>query len=97
MWVRGSFTVPMDISEERVLDALPRSITKFWDFWEKDGWRLISRPRFDPIPRLENDRKRYVIWLNMDRKPVTQIVEVDMDNPKLVNELIRRYDGRILG
>jgi len=95
MWQRGSFTVPYDISEERVLAAMPKYISKFWEAWEKDGWRLLSRPLFNKIPRLEHDRKRYVVWLEVERAPITQTIEVDMDNTKLVQELIRRYGGKI--
>lgn len=95
MWERASFTVPLDISEERVKDSVPKYIKRWMVVREKGGWKLLHRIRFNPIPSIEGDRKRYYLYGYIDRKPETRKIEVP-DNLELISTLIKKYDGKLL-
>ena len=94
MWEQAVFTVPIDIPEERVKDKVPQYIKRWMEVREKGGWKLLHRILFDPIPRIEGDRKKYTLWGFIDRKPETRTIEVP-DNVKLIEELVKKYDGRL--
>jgi hypothetical protein len=95
MWEQATFTVPIDISEERVRESVPEFIKKWMTVREKQGWRLLSRIHFDPIPRIEEDRKRYFLYGEIDRKPEMKKLEVP-DNSNLIKVLERKYQGKLL-
>ena len=95
MWETATFTVPIDISEERVKDKVPQYIKRWMEVREKGGWKLLHRILFNPIPRIEEDRKRYFLYGYIDRKPETRTIEVP-DNEALISTLTRKYGGKLL-
>ena len=94
MWEQATFTVPIDIPEERVREAVPRYIKKWIEVREKQGWKLLSRLLFNPIPGIEGDRKRYILWAYIDREPKPRKVEIP-DNPQLIDLLVKKYNAKI--
>ena len=94
MWEEATFTVPFGVTEERVKDAIPKYIKKWMEVREAQDWKLFSRIFFNPIPRIEGDRKRYSLWASLDREPKPKTIEVP-DNPKLIKRLERKYGARL--
>lgn len=87
-WEKASFTVPVDVSDERVWDARGKYRNKFGKTLEFEGWQVlgISNPRRDrsavAYGTTDPDRKRYVLWAKVRRRPVTFTVDVpDEDVP----------------
>ena len=95
MWEQATFTVPIDISEERVRDKVPEYIKKWMEVREKQGWKLLHRIQFNPLPSIEGDRKRYMLYGLIDREPETRKIEVP-DNLELIKRLERKYNGHLL-
>lgn len=90
IWQRGSFTVPADVSDERVQFAADKYRRKFGAILErgKYGFRVLEMigPHEDKgavkKATTDSDRRAYVIWAKVTRRPVTFHVEVpDEDVP----------------
>jgi hypothetical protein len=91
IWKRGGFTVPRETTEQAVQDAAPNYRKKYGEFLESqegggfvvlgfDGPHLdegvVARGVTDP------DRRRYVLWAQVRRRPVTIVVDApDADIP----------------
>ena len=77
----GYFTVPSDISDERVIGRKREYIKKYAESFEEEGWRLISPIAFyKPTPLTEDiisGRARWEIKAYWGRKPLEQTIEVD--------------------
>jgi len=87
--LKGFFTVPSDVADERVRDRAEEYIRKYVDSFEKEGWKLLSKVYFAKAPITTEDisegRVKWIITAYWDRKPVTQIFEVD---EKLIPRLL---------
>ena len=77
-----SFTVPDTVSEERVQDAGPKYRNKFGKSLEYQGWTVLrlDGPNLDAgmVARgiTDPDRRRYVIWAEVKRRPSRYTLEV---------------------
>lgn len=88
IWDRASFTVPADVPDERVKQAGDRYRMKYgkalevqgFDVlgmgWPEEDRSVLARGTTDP------DRRRYIIWAKIRRRPVEVHVDVpDEDVP----------------
>jgi len=99
MWQPAYFTIPIDWSKGKLMDAVPHYIERFVAQREKEGWRLISRFHVNLIGKPEPnepDRMRYRMWANFERAPITQTIEVP-DSEKLIRRLIKKYGAKVRG
>ena len=79
-WERGTFTVPIATTEERVQLLAYKYIRKFGDFLEeKKGYRVhkVVGPVLDdglfPIPA---DRRKYVLFAFVSKRPIIPIFDI---------------------
>ena len=90
VWERGTFTVPADVSEERVQLVAHKYMSRFGEALEKMGYQVLwmSQARIDPLPIPEDgDRKRYRMMAWVRQRPV----EIHMDIPdELVPEMLQK-------
>jgi len=87
---KGYFTVPNDVSDERVIERKEAYIKKYAEHYDKDGWMLISPIAFykSSVPLTEDiaqGRTRWAIKAYWDRKPIEQTLEV---NEKIIPKLL---------
>lgn len=88
-WRRGSFTVPLKTSEERVQLVADRYMRRFGEALEREGFRVLKMldPRPDSGAALlfaDPDRKQYVMWALVSRAPFQLHLEVrDEDVPEM--------------
>jgi hypothetical protein len=80
--LKGSFTVPKDVSDERVRERQQAYIKKYAESFEMEGWKLVSPIAVEKckIPLSEDiyhGRVRWMILGFWERKPVKQTFEVD--------------------
>ena len=80
--LKGYFTVPNDVPDQRVVETMDDYINRYAQSYEKEGWKLASKIVYGKIasPIMEDvleGRTRWAIWANWVRKPVTHTVEVD--------------------
>lgn len=88
--LKGYFTVPNDVSDERVEERKQEYIKRYAESYDKEGWGLVSPISFSKakIPFSEDIREgrtRWVILAYWDKKPVEQTFEVD---EKLIPKLL---------
>ena len=82
IWQRGTFTVPDSVSDERVQESAAKYRNKFGTFLEIEGFTVlgIEGPTIDRgfVNRAVNDpdRRSYVLWGKVTRKPVRWKFEV---------------------
>ena len=75
VWERASFTVPSDVPDERVVEGsvADRYMRKFGAHLEAQGFRVLMMVRPERVNSqiLMNtpDRKRFVIWAQVSRRP----------------------------
>jgi len=94
-WHQAVFSTPINTPLDKLMEAVPRYITKFVRARDEQGWHLISRVLFNPSSRLiEPDRRQYTLWACFERKPEVKTIEVP-DNEKLINRLIEKYGARL--
>ena len=94
-WHQAVFSVPENTPLDKLMDAVPRYITRFVRTRDEQGWHLISRVLFNPLPKLiEPDRKQYTLFACFERQPETKTIEVP-DNPKLLEILRKKYGARL--
>ena len=78
---KGYFTVPNDVSDERVIERKGAYIKKYADSFDKEGWRLISPIAFYKSVPLTEDiiqgRSRWEIKAHWEKRPIEQPFEVD--------------------
>lgn len=88
--LKGYFTVPSSVSDERVESKKQEFIKKYADSFDKEGWKLISPVAFAKSLPLAEDikqgRSRWTIMAYWERKPVEQTFEVD---EKLIPKLLK--------
>lgn len=78
VWESGTFTVPMRvgervIDEEAVQAVADKYMARFGDVLEKRGYTVLRmlRPSLDKQQiGVDPDRRRYVIWAWVKRRPV---------------------------
>ncbi len=80
--LKGYFTVPSDIPDQRVVDCMDDYIKKYADSFDKEGWKLTSKIVYGKIlsplgEDIREGRSRWAIWANWERKPVIHTFEVD--------------------
>ncbi len=88
--LKGYFTVPNDVKDERVWDCKREYIKKYADSYDKEDWKLVSPISFSKqeIPLSEDIREGRIRWLIMaywDKMPVKQVFEV---NEKIIPKLL---------
>lgn len=92
VWEKAVFTVPIETSEERVQAAAPRYKKRFGEYLETEGFRIVE---FDGPCQdktvvaagiTEPDRRRYVLWAKVTRRPR----EVRVDVPDEDVEIYQR-------
>ncbi len=88
--LKGYFTVPSDVKDERVIERKLEYIKKYAESYDKEGWGLVSPISFSKqkIPLtddIRNGRTRWLILAYWDRKPIEQTFEV---SDKLVPKLL---------
>ena len=91
--IRGSaeewatFDVPIDTAEDRIHIYGDRCMRWFGEHLEKQGFqvKLMSTPqKYDGQQPVDPDRKRYIIWANVTRRPVVHTIDVpDMSIPAM--------------
>ena len=83
VWRRGSFTVPSEVSEQRVQDEAYKYRKKFGAFLELEGFTVLGfdGPHHDTgmmaTGMTAPDRRSYRLWAKVTRRPVV----VHMDTP----------------
>jgi hypothetical protein len=81
-WERAAFTVPDDVSEERVQDSAHKYRLRFGNALELQGYEVLAMgmPERDETVlargTTDPDRRRYVIWAKVRRRPVEVKVDV---------------------
>lgn len=87
-WKRAVFTVPDDVSDERVTLAAYKYERRFGNYLESQGFEVLKmgRPKKDSMDLpLDGDRKRYRILAIVRRKPFLFTIDVpDYEVPGLV-------------
>ena len=77
---KGYFTVPNDVSDERVRDNMKSYIRLYVEGFEKEGWKLESKVRFGKlvptVDDIKNHENRYYIQALWDMAPKEGIIEV---------------------
>ena len=82
VWERASFTVPKEVSEERVRLVADKYLRKFGKALEQKGFNVLEfdGPNIDKsvvaMGMTEPDRRAYVLWAKVTRRP--QIVTVNV-------------------
>ena len=86
VWERAWFTVPDDVSEERVQFAADKYMRKFGGWLEAKGFTVLAmrEPIREPNRNLQAlwtrtdgaDRRRYVIWAWCRRRPIDLVMWV---------------------
>ena len=84
VWRRGSFTVPVSVSKERVELSADRYERRFGNALEAQGYKVLKMVKAQvedsgPAALLlcEPDRVMYVMWALVTRDPFTVRMEVD--------------------
>ena len=92
VWKSATFTVPAEVSEERVQFAADKYRLKFGKALELEGWRVLDmeQPTLDRSVlahgTTDPDRRRYQIWAKVTRRPVEVRIDVpDEDVPIYLN------------
>lgn len=87
-WEKAVFSVPGDVTEEEVAFAAPKYRNKFGDHLETQGFEVLGMdgPTRDGsvlgVGITAPDRRRYVIWAKVRRRPVEVKVNIpDEDVP----------------
>lgn len=88
IWKSATFTVPVDVSDERVQFAADKYMGRFGDSLEKQEFQVLhmGKPAEDRgvVARgmTPPDRRAYVVWAKVRRRPITITVDVpDEDIP----------------
>lgn len=88
VWQKASYTVPGAVSEERVQATGDKYRRKFGKSLESEGWRVLGMegPTLDrsvlAYGLTDPDRRRYIIYAKVTRRPETITVDVpDEDVP----------------
>ena len=87
--LKGYFTVPGNIADERVLGKMDKYVGKYADHYDGRGWRLKSKIfSGKSTPLTEDIRAGLARWLIMaywERQPITYNIDVkDEVIPKLL-------------
>lgn len=82
VWEKGSFTVPADVTEERVQFVADTYRRKFGKVLEEQGFEVLGME----MPHVGHDvvsvgitepnRRRYIIWAKVRRRPIEVKVDV---------------------
>ena len=90
IWRRGSFTVPMDVSEQRVQDDAHKYKKKFGEYLEREGFTVLGfdGPHRDTgmvaVAMTDPDRRPYRVWAKVTRRlQVVHLDAADKDIPML--------------
>jgi len=88
VWEKSTFTVPASVPDERVQSCADRYQTKFGAYLKAKGFTVLSmgKPEVDKgllaFAMTDPDRRAYVIYAQVRRRPQTIIVDVpDGDVP----------------
>jgi hypothetical protein len=88
IWERAGFTVPVDVLEERVQSNAAQYRNRFGDALELQGFEVLGMgppihdTGFVAEGSTDPDRKKYIIWAKIRRRPVVVKVDVpDEDVP----------------
>jgi len=89
--LKGSFTVPYDIPDSRVVERQQTFINKYADSFRAEGWKLVSsiaigKRQIQLTEDIRNGRNRWMILGWWDREPVKQTLEVD---EKIIPKLLK--------
>ena len=92
IWENVVFTVPNSVSDERVQSVMAaRYRNKGGEYYEKEGFQVLAvdGPREDrslvALQTTDPDRRKYVIWYKLRRRPKEQRAEVsDAEAPELL-------------
>ena len=82
VWEKASYTVPGNITEERVQDTGAKYRNKFGKVLEAKGFTVLRMdgPYLDTtiatVGVTDPDRRKYVIWAKVTRRPQTCTVDV---------------------
>ena len=86
-WEWCTFEVPIDTPEDRVQFHGDRYMRIFGDGLEKQGFtvKVMSTPEvYDGQRPVDPDRRRYILWAYVTRRPVTYTIDVpDMSIPAM--------------
>lgn len=84
---KGTFTMPADVPDAKVMELAPRYIEPWVKNLEEEGWRLVSRVRLQRQKELEIGdefkgitdtlRKRYFMVADFAAPVLTHRVEAD--------------------
>ncbi len=96
IWERGTFTVPDDLSEERVQEKVAAYKEAFGKILESRGFTVLemTSPTLSK-GKLKTDpgQKRYDLWARVIRKPQTVRLSVpDIAVPALLKQGLRLLD-----
>ena len=80
--LKGFFTVPCDVTDERVIEVRKEYIQRYVEGFEQEGWRLVSdvalyKSRTPLVEDITEGRTRWLILAYWEREPVVQKFEVD--------------------
>ena len=88
VWRSGTYTVPAEVSEERVRFTADKFKLKFGKSLELQGFEVLEmgEPERDitvfGVGITEPNRRKYIIWARIRRRPATQVIDVpDEDVP----------------
>ncbi|MDA1188801.1 MAG: hypothetical protein O2854_03880 [Chloroflexi bacterium] len=88
IWKSATFTVPIEVTEERVRFSADKYRLKFGKALETQGYNVLhmEQPKEDrsvaAAGTTDPDRRRYQIWAKVTRRPVEIRVDVpDADIP----------------
>ncbi len=99
IWKSATFTVPDTVAEDRVQFAADKYQRKAGAAWEKQGFQVLQMglPELDrgvvAEGTTEPNRRAYIIWGKVRRRPVTERIEVpDKDVP-----ILQKIGFKLLG
>ena len=79
VWESAVFTVPHDTTQDKVDFHAHKYMQRAGEAWEHQGFTVLklTKPAPDKVPMgVDPDRKRYVMWGFLRRKPQEITVEV---------------------
>ena len=90
VWESAKYTVPVNTPEDKIDFHADKYVQRAGEAYEKRGFQVLQmeKPRPDKMPiGVEPDRKSYVIWIYVRRKPQQVTINVpDASVPTLLRQ-----------
>lgn len=88
-FLKGYFTVPDNVSDERVMEKMDRYVDKYANYYDGRGWKLKSKIFTGKSTPITEDTKaglaRWLIMAYWERQPITYPIDAsDEVIPKLL-------------